>query len=62
MFETQEITILLTEDDPGHARLIEKNLRRSNITNKIVHAAMANRPLIIYSVTSAPRRYWYYWT
>jgi CheY-like chemotaxis protein len=32
----QEITILLVEDDPGHARLIEKNLRRSNIMNKIV--------------------------
>jgi len=28
-----EITILLVEDDPGHARLIEKNLKRSNITN-----------------------------
>ena len=33
---TQELTILLVEDDPGHARLIEKNLRRSNITNEIV--------------------------
>ncbi len=32
----QEVTILLVEDDPGHARLIEKNLRRSNITNEIV--------------------------
>jgi CheY-like chemotaxis protein len=32
----QEITILLVEDDPGHARLIEKNLRRSNIMNEIV--------------------------
>jgi CheY-like chemotaxis protein len=32
----QEVTILLVEDDPGHARLIEKNLRRSSITNDIV--------------------------
>lgn len=31
----QEVTILLVEDDDGHARLIEKNLRRSNITNQI---------------------------
>jgi CheY-like chemotaxis protein len=34
--DIQEITILLAEDDPGHARLIEKNLRRSNILNRIV--------------------------
>jgi CheY-like chemotaxis protein len=32
----QEMTILLVEDDPGHARLIEKNLRRSKITNNVV--------------------------
>jgi CheY-like chemotaxis protein len=31
----QELAILLIEDDPGHARLIEKNLRRANITNEI---------------------------
>ena len=30
------VTILLVEDDPGHARLIEKNLRRANIQNEIV--------------------------
>ncbi len=32
----KEVTILLVEDNPGHARLIEKNLRRGNITNEIV--------------------------
>jgi CheY-like chemotaxis protein len=36
MCNTQEVTILLVEDDPGHARLIEKNLRRSNVTNDII--------------------------
>ena len=36
MLNHQEVTILLVEDDPGHARLIEKNLRRSNINNEIV--------------------------
>jgi CheY-like chemotaxis protein len=35
MSNIQAVTILLVEDDPGHARLIEKNLRRSNITNDI---------------------------
>ena len=34
--EKREVTILLAEDNPGHARLIEKNLRRGNITNEIV--------------------------
>lgn len=37
MFEAQHVTILLVEDDPGHARLIEKNLRRAKIANQIIH-------------------------
>src|SRR4030042_3766961 len=37
MPDIPKVTILLVEDDPGHARLIEKNLRRANITNDIVH-------------------------
>jgi CheY-like chemotaxis protein len=32
----QSVTILLVEDDPGHARLIERNLRRGHITNEII--------------------------
>jgi CheY-like chemotaxis protein len=39
MSHIDEVTILLVEDDPGHARLIEKNLRRANVTNKIDRAA-----------------------
>ena len=38
MSQIDEVTILLVEDDPGHARLIEKNLRRANVKNKIDHA------------------------
>lgn len=30
------VTILLVEDDPGYARLVEKNLRRANVTNRLV--------------------------
>ena len=35
MSNIQQVTILLAEDDPGHARLIEKNLRRSNVSNVV---------------------------
>ncbi len=31
----QPVIILLVEDDPGHALLIEKNLRRAGISNEI---------------------------
>ena len=39
MTTIEPVTILLVEDDPGHARLIEKNLRRSNVANpvKVLH-------------------------
>jgi CheY-like chemotaxis protein len=36
MSAEQPVTILLVEDDPGHARLIERNLRRALITNPVV--------------------------
>jgi CheY-like chemotaxis protein len=38
MHDLREIAILVVEDDPGHARLIEKNLRRANIKNEIIFA------------------------
>ena len=36
MPKMEEVTILLVEDDPGHARLIQKNLSRSKILNDVV--------------------------
>ena len=33
------VTIIMVEDDHGHARLIEKNIRRANISNEIAHFA-----------------------
>ena len=33
----QTVTIVMIEDDEGHARLIEKNIRRAGINNDIVH-------------------------
>ena len=31
-----EVVVLIVEDDDGHARLIEKNLRRANIKNEML--------------------------
>jgi CheY-like chemotaxis protein len=36
MPEHFSVTMVLVEDDPGHARLIERNLRRAHITNDLV--------------------------
>ena len=33
----QAVTIVMIEDDEGHARLIEKNIRRAGINNDIRH-------------------------
>ena len=32
---TMPVTIIMIEDDDGHARLIEKNIRRAGVTNEI---------------------------
>ena len=37
MTATQPVTIVMIEDDEGHARLIEKNIRRAGINNEIRH-------------------------
>lgn len=33
---TGPVSIVMIEDDEGHARLIEKNIRRAGITNEII--------------------------
>jgi len=32
----KEVTIIMVEDDEGHARLIEKNVRRAGVNNEII--------------------------
>ena len=34
---SHSVKIVMVEDDLGHAKLIEKNIRRANIANDIVH-------------------------
>jgi len=33
----QPVCIVMIEDDEGHARLIERNIRRAGVNNEIVH-------------------------
>lgn len=35
MSEPNHVTIVMIEDDEGHARLIEKNIRRAGVSNEI---------------------------
>ena len=34
--EARSVTIIMIEDDEGHARLIEKNIRRAGVNNEII--------------------------
>jgi CheY-like chemotaxis protein len=36
MNQQQPVTIIMIEDDEGHARLIEKNIRRAGVNNEII--------------------------
>lgn len=37
MTDQQPVNIVMIEDDEGHARLIEKNIRRAGISNHVKH-------------------------
>lgn len=37
MNSQQSVNMIMIEDDEGHARLIEKNIRRAGIANKLTH-------------------------
>jgi len=41
----KEVTIVMVEDDEGHARLIEKNVRRAGVNNPIIPFANGNTAL-----------------
>ncbi|PWE55245.1 hypothetical protein DEM27_17620 [Metarhizobium album] len=41
----QEVTIVMIEDDEGHARLIEKNVRRAGVHNEIVPFTLGKKAL-----------------
>src|SRR5512138_3221564 len=37
MSVNDQLTVILVEDDPGHALLVQKNLRRAGLANPVVH-------------------------
>lgn len=39
------VEIIMIEDDPGHARLIEKNIRRAGVSNTVRHFESGNSAL-----------------
>ncbi len=41
----QEVTIVMIEDDEGHARLIEKNVRRAGVNNESVPFTLGAKAL-----------------
>jgi DNA-binding response OmpR family regulator len=41
----QEVTIVMIEDDEGHARLIEKNVRRAGVHNEIIPFTLGKKAL-----------------
>jgi CheY-like chemotaxis protein len=43
--DAHPVTIVMIEDDEGHARLIERNIRRAGVTNEIVPLASGHEAL-----------------
>jgi CheY-like chemotaxis protein len=43
--QAKPVSIIMIEDDEGHARLIEKNIRRAGVNNEIIPFANGNSAL-----------------
>ncbi len=57
MTDQQPVNIVMIEDDEGHARLIEKNIRRAGISNKIHHFLDGTSALeFLYNAADGPAR------
>ena len=57
MNNQQPVNIIMIEDDEGHARLIEKNIRRAGISNDIQHFTDGTTALAyLYDAPEGPAR------
>lgn len=54
MIDYNRVTILLVEDDDGHARLVEKNLRRAGFNNQL-HRFENGKQVIDYIFNNGPK-------
>lgn len=45
MNQQRPVKIIMIEDDEGHARLIERNIRRAGVNNEVVHHASGTEAL-----------------
>ncbi len=53
----QSVSIIMIEDDEGHARLIEKNIRRAGISNSITHFTDGTSALdYLFNAEEGPQR------
>jgi CheY-like chemotaxis protein len=49
---TTPVSIVMIEDDEGHARLIEKNIRRAGISNEIIPFSLGSEALAFIAAKS----------
>jgi CheY-like chemotaxis protein len=55
--ENQAVTILLVEDDKGHAELVKRNLKRGGIHNEILHFETGLKALDFLSQNLSDQKY-----
>ena len=55
--ENQPVTILLVEDDSGHAELVKLNLKRGGINNDVMHFETGQKALDFLSQNQSDKKY-----
>lgn len=55
--ENEAVTILLVEDDKGHAELVKLNLKRGGIHNEIIHFETGLKALDFLSQNKSDKKY-----
>lgn len=55
--ENQAVTILLVEDDKGHAELVKLNLKRGGIHNEVIHFESGQKSLDFLSQKQSDKKY-----